>query len=327
MNPLLHVTEETYGSLRNLHGDPRNGLDWGTVFVTPPFLTAWWQSFGQADRLAILGVRDGDTVTGIAPLRIQGDRGLFIGSPDICDYLDCIVKPGAETDFYDALLDDLKARKLSTLELHSLRPESSVMRHLVPLAGERGLEVILEAEESSVELDYYQTWDEYLEALPKKQRHELRRKRRNLEKEGVVSFTTITEPAQVTARLPGFLDMFTESRPEKAAFLTAQMDGFFCCAVAALADTGVVRLSTLALDDQPVAMLLGFTHGDRINLYNSGFDPKYQGLSVGLLSKAYSIEETIGRGMRYDFLKGREIYKYRLGGREVPLHGLRINIS
>ena len=74
-------------------------------------------------------------------------------------------------------------------------------------------------------------------------------------------------------------------------------------------------------------MLLGFDHGDRLNLYNSGYDPAYRDLSVGLICKAYCIGETIERGMRYDFLKGREVYKHRLGAREVPIRSARIGLE
>jgi CelD/BcsL family acetyltransferase involved in cellulose biosynthesis len=48
-------------------------------------------------------------------------------------------------------------------------------------------------------------------------------------------------------------------------------------------------------------------------------------LSVGLLSKVLCIKDSIERGKkRFDFLKGREAYKYRLGGREVPIYNCQI---
>jgi len=327
MNRLLRVSAETFDSLRACYENPVYGLEWSTVFVTPPFLEAWWQSFGAADVAALTGIHDGEAVIGIAPLRLRGDTALFIGSPNVCDYLDCVVRPGRETDFYAALLDDLAVRGVSALELHSLRPESSVMQHLLPLAHRRGLEVSLTGEDCSMELEIFGSWEEYLDALDKKQRHELRRKRRNLEKAGSVSYTTITDAPEIEREMDRFLAMFRESREEKAAFLTADMDGFLRRLVTALAEAGVVRLGVLGLDGRPVAMVLCFDHEDRLNLYNSGYDTDYRELSVGLLCKAYSIEETIRRGMRYDFLRGREVYKYRLGAREVPLHRLRISLS
>jgi CelD/BcsL family acetyltransferase involved in cellulose biosynthesis len=63
-------------------------------------------------------------------------------------------------------------------------------------------------------------------------------------------------------------------------------------------------------------------------LYNSGFDPQYESLSVGLLSKVLGIQESIREGKKkFDFLKGGEVYKERLGGHEIPLHRCRIIIG
>jgi len=51
-------------------------------------------------------------------------------------------------------------------------------------------------------------------------------------------------------------------------------------------------------------------------------------LSVGLLSKALCIKESIREGKRrYDFLKGDESYKHQLGGREIPLYRCQITIK
>ena len=327
MSHTLRLTEETFTSLQACRADEACGLDWPTVFVTPPWLEAWWQAFGGNDDLLLTAVSDGQTRLGIAPLRSNGDTAYFIGSPNVCDYLDCIVRPGAEGQFYAALLDGLPGRGIRALELHSLRPESSVLRHLVPLARQRGNSVSVTDEDASMELDKFTSWDEYLGTLDKKQRHELRRKMRNLEKAGAVSYRSYTQPDEIARQMGTFLTLFTESVEGKASFMTAAMDGFFRHAVAALAGAGAARVGCLSLDGKTVAMLLGFDHGDRFNLYNSGYDPVHRSLSVGLVCKAYCIGETIGRGMRYDFLKGREVYKYRLGAREIPIRSVRIGLE
>jgi CelD/BcsL family acetyltransferase involved in cellulose biosynthesis len=48
---------------------------------------------------------------------------------------------------------------------------------------------------------------------------------------------------------------------------------------------------------------------------------------VGLMCKILSIKDAIETGRKkYDFLKGAETYKYRLGGIEVPLSYCKINL-
>jgi CelD/BcsL family acetyltransferase involved in cellulose biosynthesis len=62
-------------------------------------------------------------------------------------------------------------------------------------------------------------------------------------------------------------------------------------------------------------------------LYNNGYDPQHSLLSLGLVSKVLSIKEGIERGRsRFDFLKGDEEYKRRLGGKEVSLYGCQISL-
>jgi hypothetical protein len=62
-------------------------------------------------------------------------------------------------------------------------------------------------------------------------------------------------------------------------------------------------------------------------LYNNGYEPRFRSLSLGLISKVLTIKDSIERRReRYDFLKGTEAYKQRLGGRPVPLYRCRVEI-
>ena len=56
-------------------------------------------------------------------------------------------------------------------------------------------------------------------------------------------------------------------------------------------------------------------------IYNSGYDPQYAYLSVGLLSKAACLRHAIEDGRkRLDFLRGNEPYKYDLGGKDLQVY-------
>jgi CelD/BcsL family acetyltransferase involved in cellulose biosynthesis len=71
-------------------------------------------------------------------------------------------------------------------------------------------------------------------------------------------------------------------------------------------------------------MLFAFESADTTFLYNSGYDPEYAHFAVGLLSKAYAIRESIGRGKQtFDFLRGDEEYKRHLGGQPREVRRLR----
>ncbi len=71
-----------------------------------------------------------------------------------------------------------------------------------------------------------------------------------------------------------------------------------------------------------------FDYNNTVFLYNNGYDPQYSFLSVGLISKALCIKASIERGRgKFDFLKGAEEYKYRLGGKEVNLYSCQISFE
>jgi len=60
---------------------------------------------------------------------------------------------------------------------------------------------------------------------------------------------------------------------------------------------------------------------------NLHLEPEYNYLSAGLLSKVLAIKESIAKGRKkFDFLKGEEIYKHHLGGKEIPLFRCQISI-
>ena len=107
--------------------------------------------------------------------------------------------------------------------------------------------------------------------------------------------------------------------------MTARMESFFRSLAETMAEAKLLRFGILEISGKPVAAVMCFDYNNKVYLYNSGYDPEYGYLSVGLLSKLLSIKDSIERGRRrYDFLKGPEEYKYRLGGKEIPISSCRI---
>ncbi len=322
------VTLESLDSLASSWPDLRQRLRWDSAFVLPCWLGAWWQEFGAGAELYLALVRQGETVIGVAPLLVKGEGASFIGSADVCDYLDFVVAPGSERDFFDILLDNLRQKGISRLDLHSLRPDSTAATDLVSMAEDRGYEVSCKQEDVSFELDLPSTWDEYLGMLSTKQRHEVRRKLRRLHQAGDVNYCLIDDSEAVPRILDTFLKLFRKSREDKAAFMTPRMESFFTSLAETMGEVGLLNFGVLEFNTSPVAALMYLDYKDTVYLYNSGYDPQYASLSVGLLSKVLCIKDSIERGKkRFDFLKGREAYKYRLGGREVPIYNCQIVLS
>jgi CelD/BcsL family acetyltransferase involved in cellulose biosynthesis len=321
----LSVTPESFDNLIASWQDLHRRVRWDSVFVLPCWLATWWQEFGAGAELYLCAVRQEGTVIGVAPLLVEGEEASFIGSADVCDYLDFVVAPGREQDFLGILLENLREKGICRLDLSSLRPDSIAATSLVALAEKRGHEVSCKQEDVSFDLDLPSSWDEYLAMLSTKQRHEVRRKLRRLQQAGDVGYHLVDDSKAVPRILDTFLRLFRKSSKDKAAFMTPRMESFFTSLAATMGEAGLLNFGVLEFNGSPVAALMYFDYRDGVYLYNSGYDPQYGSLSVGLLSKVLCIKDSIERGKkRFDFLKGREAYKYRLGGREVPIYNCQI---
>ncbi|MEE8414329.1 MAG: hypothetical protein V3R96_07235, partial [Dehalococcoidales bacterium] len=191
------VTQESFESLASYQDNPECRLEWSSVFVLPVWLKVWWQEFKPEGELFLGAVRNDKGIIGIAPLLIKEGRASLLGSTDVCDYFDFVITPGAERDFFDVLLDELRQKDITHLDMKSLRPDSSVLTWLVDIARNRGYDVICQPEDVTVELDLPSTWEEYLAILAKKQRHEVRRKLRRLPEAGKVDFHIVEDSAGI----------------------------------------------------------------------------------------------------------------------------------
>ena len=321
------ITEESFSSLNSYWADPKHKLNWNTLFVLPGWLEVWWQVFGSDFQLFLRAVRQEEKIIGIAPLLVKGKTASIIGSIDICDYVDFIIIPGMEKDFYHVLLNDLRQNGITQLDLRPVRPDSTAFANLVTLARHWKYEVLCYKEGISVELDLPATWDEYLALLTKKQRHEVKRKLRRLWEADNVEYHCIKVNQEVKNRMDTFLKLFSLSQEDKANFMTPQMESFFRLLAETMAKLGLLRVGIIEVNELPAAMIMGFDYNNTMYLYNSAYDPNYNSLSVGLLCKVLCLKESIERAKKkWDFLKGGEHYKYQLGGREVTLYRCQITI-
>jgi len=322
------LTIESFDSVISSWDKLRHCLKWGSVFVLPAWLKVWWEAFGGEGELYLRTLRQGEKIIGFAPLLVDKETASFISSADVCDYLDFVIAPGRERDFFKVLLDDLREKGINKLDLRPLRPDSTVLAQLASIAQNRGYEVTCRPEDVSLELDLPTTWNEYLAILKTKQRHEVRRKLRRLWAAGNVEYRCVELSREVEDYLDIFFKLFSLSKDEKASFMNPKMESFFRSLAKAMAEIGLLRLGVLQLDKVPVAMTMSFDYNDSYYLYNSAYDPQFGHLSVGLLCKVLCLKESIEKGRKkWNFLKGAEPYKYQLGGQEVPLYSCQITIT
>ncbi|RLC98881.1 MAG: hypothetical protein DRI77_04015, partial [Chloroflexi bacterium] len=165
-----------------LHRSPAD-----TIFLTLEYQRTWWHHLGEGE-LLILAVHDDEELVGIAPLfavvNPQGQRVLAtVGCVEVSDYLDLIVARGRESDVYGALVDYLAGGEVEwdVLDLCNVHQDSSTLELLPALVEARGWAIEMARDDVCPVVQLPGTWDEYLQMLSKKQRHEVRRKIRRIQ--------------------------------------------------------------------------------------------------------------------------------------------------
>jgi CelD/BcsL family acetyltransferase involved in cellulose biosynthesis len=298
-----------------------------SLFLTWQWQTAWTRAFLGGRPLQLLTVSDdAGALAGILPLYEEGSGvRRFIGGIDVSDYLDLIVPAGLEEEVWAALLQH-RAAEMCEWDLHAIRAVSPTIEIVPRLSTGAGLTVTVEREDRCPVLALPDSWDAYLERLSGKDRHELRRKIRKLERE--LPGTSVRSHAAWEGwdeALADFLRLHRLSKVGKARFMDGRMEEFFRDSTRTLAAAGWARLWFLDWDGAAVASFLCLEYGGSVGLYNSGFDPTHAKLAPGLVLLAHVIGDAITRRIPvFDFLRGEEPYKYAFGPEPRELFRMQV---
>jgi CelD/BcsL family acetyltransferase involved in cellulose biosynthesis len=295
-------------------------------FLHPAWLRAWLSEFGGNFEPLFLTCNQGEVI-GIAPLMRTDAELTFIGDASICDFMDVLVDPDHAGEAYEDLWRQLCTEEWSDVVLWGLMASSETRERVKAMAHEGGIEVEEEQEAVAPRMALPATWEDYLASLNKKDRHELRRKiRRCFDSGAAVDFEVLTSQTEVVGAMDDFLELHTRSRADKTEFMTPEMEIFFRRMASAMSAEGLIRLFMLRVNGKPAAAVLCFDAGSHLYLYNSGYDPEFSGLSVGLVSKALCLKWAIEQGMQgLDFLRGDEPYKYDMGAKDQEIYRLRLH--
>lgn len=172
-------------------------------------------------------------------------------------------------------------------------------------------------------------WDDYLSALGKKARHEIRRKLRRAESVGDLTFTAL-EPT------PDVVDSFIDLHQQRwgADGLFPDTEGGrrsrrFLRRLAELelaeGDGRQLQMGRVTVGDRVIFATVGFDDGVTCYFYNAGMDPEARELSPGVAGTAAYLRDRLAAGrQRFDFLRGDEPYKYEWGAVDEPIHRMLV---
>lgn len=307
-----------------------------TPFSRYEYLSQWWKTRGggewQNAELILVSASEGDQLTGIAPLFLvehDGQRALLlVGSIEISDYLDLIVREQDLERFVSGLLDFVAARQegWSGLDWYNLPDTSPTVAALKAEAERRGWAHSEEIYRPTPRIPLSGSFEDYLARIDKKQRHEIRRKmRRAAESEKNVRFTIANGTENIDSEIDAFFELMAQD-PAKAEFLHAAMRAQMSATIQDAHAHGYLWLAFLEVDGAKTAASLNFDYKNKLWGYNSGVSSEHRELSPGWVLLAHTIQWCCENGRyEFDFMRGDEEYKYRFGG--VNKFVMRVKVS
>lgn len=301
----------------------------GTVFHTRRFLLSWW-----SDRSAknpgsqLIGARlhDGERLVGTCVFELDAGVLSFAGGRDVVDYMGPIAEAGREKEVAAAL-----ARWISDTPGWS-RAELAGLVYGTPIADALSDEItrlaphaVVAAYDQAPRIE--QAPQGYLQILTSKRRADVLRKRRSLsEAVGALELVDSTS-ATIDASAQRLLEWKAAADPAMRVFV-AEYGGFVRRMLAELAPAQAGRVVELHAEGRPIAAVIVLRHRDTAAIYNMAYDMSLAapgtGLAPGVVLISLLIERSLDQGLRFDFLKGAQDYKLRLGGVPVDLIGITV---
>ena len=274
-----------------------------TPFVSYEWFAALAKNLLKIDPDVLLFYRKTRAV-GIFPGVVSGNMLQMIGDERVTDVSDMIILPDEQDGALELLarhvLED--ALRMDLYPLDERSPLVTALPTQVPGA-------VVEKKDACPLLDLASTWEGYLAGLGGKARHELRRKMKKVNEVRIQD----VQPAD-TQRL---FELMGAAGSDKADFLDDEMRGFFEDVVEAFSRRGWLRMREALIGQEVLGVLLAFGFRRSVYLFNMGHNIQIRDLSPGIVTVALDIRSAIDEQYRYyDFLRGDEEYKYRLGAAE-----------
>lgn len=291
------------------------------VFLTWEWLHTWWRHLARGRRLAILAVRRGAELVAIAPFASAGtsllgvSRLAFLGTGRVgSDYLDVIVRKGAERDAIAALASHL-SRAGAALDMRQVRITSSAGSQLARELRRSGSRVRVTRTHRCPVIDLRgRSWEGYLASLGSEHRYGFQRKLRKLEAKHELRFECVRSETRRRELLPILFELHRlrwRERGGSDGLDGPGIRGFHEDVTRLALERGWLRLFVLWLGGAPAAALYGFRYGRVFSFYQSGLDPRFLKLSVGVVAMGLAIKAAIEEGAcEFDLLHGEEPYKF-----------------
>ncbi|KND29039.1 hypothetical protein IQ64_42505 [Streptomyces stelliscabiei] len=261
---------------------------------------------------------DGGEIIGVCAFELNDGTLSFAGGRDVVDYMGPAVADGWEDAVADAVVRlAFDEPRWERAHLAGLPAGEPLTQALIDAFRRRAPQAEVGVQDQAPRI--LSAPEGYLGLLNSKRRGEVLRKRKRLEEEiGPVEMVTST-PDTWSGALEQLLAWKASATPAMSDFVTEYGD-FVRNLVKELAPKDAAHVVELRTqDDRAVASAIVLTHRRTKYLYNMSYDvstvsASSNGLAPGVVLVSHLAEHTLAQGLVFDFLKGAQDYKVRLGG-------------
>jgi CelD/BcsL family acetyltransferase involved in cellulose biosynthesis len=325
---------------------PWNALAAGNPMRSWDWLATWWKHYGfdpnqppnrdtprHSDRVLHVfavyanasrsGIGRGHTreLIGIAPWYldrtvVKGNVLRWLGSGEVCtDHRSLICRSQCHRQVASAVAEVLTTQcdDWDQLELSAVDADDAAIDKLTTELEDCGCIVSRHAADACWSLDLPASWDDYLAAISKSHRKQLRRLERDVLESDRVRWHSVSSHDELQHAWDILVDLHQRRRRslgEPGCFASRSFHDFHREVVDRLLARRQLRLSFLELDGLTAAAEYHFTDDTTTFAYQGGVDPERLSEEPGRLSTIRCLQAAIAEGhRRVDFMRGDEPYK------------------
>ncbi len=290
-------------------------------FVTHEWISAWWDNFQHNGTPYILTVKDGASVTAIAPLIL--DRGRMYGYPvrrlhgmaNVYTERFELLLGERPREAAQALRAYLATQEDSwdVLELRQVPADSPTLTHLTELAESNDYLSGCWASTESPYVAIRGSWEAYVKGLKKTHRADVRRRMAHLEQQGPVELEVIQSEDQLERNFADALRLESSAwKGSQGTAIASHPDSiaFYRNILAKAAENKWLRLYFLTVGGKRIAVRIALSLNKRLYMLKSGYDPAYASFSPShLLCDKMLAQAWDDRITEADFLGHAERWK------------------
>ncbi len=269
----------------------------------------WWRALGRGRELTIVTAHYGGQLTGLLPAFIERSFG--------AKTLRLLGSVGGGADYLDIHATDAGVcGALFHKAISHFRPDRLILDDLlesspsVPIAAGTG-DALVEHRFDCPHLPIDRPWEAFLKGAPR--RENLRRRLRWFAAQPGFRIRSDGSVEAVSLFLERFRRLHGARWSEAGgtqAFSDPRLVAFHEAIAPRLARRQELRLWTMEVAGNVIAVAYGLEHEGRALYYQCGFSPDWAAKSAGLVLLAAFLEDAFHRGLsEIDFLRGSEDYK------------------